>query len=275
MKANETREYTEGHEVLPMSAVSLPRQKGVRHLPLLYHWKDPDRPLPRRVIRTTRSRLFLPGMLANSWHGDESERGFDFCGHIQRLCADIVKRCPELEHLEADRLLFAVTQARNGHTHGLQARVTPLRFPGGKLTLWRRGFVYQVQRFMHGETEFLYHVTFCLPRFLNQDFDNKLITLFHELFHISPAFDGDLRRHKGRYALHTHSQRAYDEQMAVLARAYLNRKPDPSLIDFLRHDFGRLQERHGSILGVMVPRPKIIPVGTLHKHHFRGEKEVG
>ena len=59
----------------------------------------------------------------------------------------------------------------------------------------------------------LYVMTFCLPRFLNQDFDEKIVTLFHELYHISPAFDGDLRRHGGRYQVHTHSQKNYDEEM--------------------------------------------------------------
>jgi predicted metallopeptidase len=181
---------------------------------------------------------------------------------MKRLCRDIAKRCSELSHIDAEQLLFAVTQARNGFTHGLQARVTPLRFPGGKITLWRRGYMYRVQRYLHGTTEFLYLVTFCLPRFLNQDFDNKLITFFHELFHISPAFDGDLRRHRGRYSLHTHSQRQYDEHMAQLARAYMDQKPDPSVIDFLRLDFSQLQHRFGSVVGIVVPRPKIIPVGS-------------
>lgn len=232
------------------------------------HWKEPDRPLPLRLIdaaRVTRGRRTLqkpPPWLNTGTPGEP----FDFCHYVQRLCADIARRCPELGHIDVSRLLFAVTQARNGHSHGLQARVTPLRFPGGKLTLWRRGIVYQVQRFLLGETEFLYQVTFCLPRFLDQDFDNKLITLFHELYHISPAFDGDLRRHTGRYSLHTHSQRRYDEDMAGLAREYLATRPKTALLDFLRLDFAQLKERHGSITGIVVPRPKIIPVGTRPAH---------
>ena len=58
--------------------------------------------------------------------------------------------------------------------------------------------------------EMLYLMTFCLPRFQNQPFEDKLVTLFHELYHIGPAFDGDLRRHAGRYAVHSGSQRRYD-----------------------------------------------------------------
>ena len=130
--------------------------------------------------------------------------------------------------------MFGFTQARNGRSHGLQARVTPLRFHGGRLIRRHRGVPYQVQRFVVDGSDVLYLMTFCLPRFLNQSFDDKLVTVFHELFHISPRFDGDLRRHAGRYAVHSHSQRRYDQHMAKLARAYLATDPDPELHDFLR-----------------------------------------
>ena len=229
---------------------------------LVLRWQEPDRPLPVRIIRaTTADRACPPWRGAPPWlptgpHGEP----FDFCANVRRLCTDIVAHCEALQHVDAARLLFAVTQARNGRTGGLQARITPLRFPDGRLTRVRRGITYQVQRYFLGNHEFLYLMTFCLPRFLNQDFDNKLITLFHELYHINPAFDGDLRRHEGRYAIHSHSQRAYDERMADLARAYLAGKPDPALCAFLRLDFGQLLHRHGSVVGVVVPRPKVIPV---------------
>src|SRR5262245_14631628 len=159
MEAGETNGTRDDWGVLPVYATHTPMQRGIRQLPLVLHFKDPDRPLPLRVIRAARPRSFLPCLLGSApWAGGTAEKSFDFCGHIRRLCADITTRCAELRHIDTGRLLFAVTQARNGHNHGLQARVTPLRFPGGKLTLWRRGFVYQVQRFLHGETEFLYLV---------------------------------------------------------------------------------------------------------------------
>ena len=171
-------------------------------------------------------------------------------------------RMETLRHLDLSRILFGVTQARNGHAHGLQARVTPLRFSGGALTRRRRGVTYQVQRYFVNRHEVLYLVTFCLPRFLDLDFDEKLITLFHELYHISPEFDGDLRRHGGRYSIHSHSQRRYDEHMAHLARMYLASGADPQLHAFLRLNFSELESRHGSVIGVVVPRPKIVPVDT-------------
>jgi predicted metallopeptidase len=179
---------------------------------------------------------------------------------MHRLCADIGARCEPLRHLDASRMLFDVTQARNGRAHGLQARVSVLRFPGGRLTRQCRGVTYQVQRYLVGERDILYLVTFCLPRFLELDFNEKFITLFHELFHINPAFDGDLRRHKGRYCIHSHSQRRYDEHMARLARAYIGSGADAALYAFFRLNFDQMMHRHGGVVGVTVPRPKIIPV---------------
>jgi hypothetical protein len=187
---------------------------------------------------------------------------FDFCGHVQRLCADMARSCDCLRHIDVGRLLLGVTVARNRRMYGLQARVTPLRFPRGQLTRQRRGVTFQVQRYFVGATEFLYLVTFCLPRFLDQDFDDKFVTLFHELYHISPAFDGDLRRHDGRYTVHSHSQRHYDAHMSELAREYLAGRPDPALHGFLRLNFAQLALRHGGVRGVAVPRPKMVPLSA-------------
>jgi predicted metallopeptidase len=187
-------------------------------------------------------------------------QAFNFCTHMRRLCADVVRHCAELSHIDVSRLLFGITQARSGLPYGLQARVTPLRFRHGRLTRIRRGTPYQVQRYVVDDTDMLYLVTFCLPRFLDQEFDDKFITLFHELYHISPQFEGDLRRHEGRYDLHSRSKKLYDQHMAHLARSYLGNGADRSLHGFLRLNFAELQERHGSVVGVMVPRPKIIPV---------------
>jgi hypothetical protein len=230
--------------------------------PLVLCWSQPANPLPVRAVRPTgRPRARLPVADAPGWLATgPAEQPFDFCKHVRDLCADLVARCEALSHIDVSRLLLGVTQARNGRAHGLQARVTPLRFREGRLTRRRRGVTYQVQRYFVGAREMLYLVTFCLPRFLDQDFDDKFVTLFHELYHISPAFDGDLRRHEGRYAVHSRSQRCYDEQMADLAREYLAGRPDESLHAFLRLDFGQLVRRHGSVVGIVVPRPKLIPL---------------
>lgn len=230
-------------------------------LPLELRWSAANNPLPLRKVRWPgRARRPTTGLEAPPWFSTGPvDRPFDFQSHVRALCAEIVRHCVELKHIDVSRLLFGMTQARSGRRHGLQARVTPMRFRNGRLTRQRCGRLYQVQRYFVDGREMLYLVTFCLPRFFDQDFDDKFITLFHELYHISPNFDGDLRHHEGRCSLHTHSKRLYDAHMAHLARVYLSNGATRALHDFLRLNFAQLLHRHGSVVGVVVPRPRLLP----------------
>lgn len=231
--------------------------------PLVLNWGRDADPLPvRAVLGPAAPKARAAGADAAPPWIDTGPAGepFDFCAHVARLTEDVARVCEPLAHLDVSRLLFTFTQARNGRRHGLQARVTPLRFADGALTRDHGGTTFQVQRYVVDGRDQLYVVSFCLPRFLDQDFDDKIVTLFHELYHIGPAFDGDLRRHAGRYAVHTHSQKAYDAHMAELAREYLQSRPDPRMYGFLRLTHAQLCARHGSVAGVTVPRPKLVPV---------------
>lgn len=211
-------------------------------------WDHATRPLPRRWV--------LPDVADTR----TATAPLDFTASMARLCRDVAARCPVLSHVDTSAVLFTFTAARNRSTYGLQARVTPMRFRDGALTHRHGGTLYQVQRYFVGGREMLYLVTFCLPRFLDQAFEEKLVTVFHELYHISPNFDGDLRRHEGRYAVHSRSKRAYDERMATLARRYLDDHPNSDLWDFLKPRSARLWREHGGVYGVSVPRPKMVPV---------------
>ena len=243
-----------------MSNIGRPRDKT--SLPLVLRWDEPHNPLPLRAVRMPgRHRPPPTGPGAPPWlDTGPTDRPFDFCGHVRRLCADVVRHSDELRHVDVSRILFGMTQARSGQAHGLQARVTPLRFRDGRLTRRRHGGAYQVQRYFVNGHEMLYLMTFCLPRFLDQDFDDKFVTLFHELYHLSPACEGDLRRHEGRYALHSHSKQHYDAHMADLARAYLSNGANRPLHAFLRLNFTQLRQRHGAVVAAVVPRPRLVPV---------------
>lgn len=185
---------------------------------------------------------------------------FDFTLAVHRLCDDISCRLDEFLHIDMSRVAVTFAQARRRVLHGLQAKLTPMRFEGGALTSRRRGRTWTVQRLYQQEREMLYILTFYLPRFLDQSFQEKMITILHELYHISPRFDGDIRRMHGRYHVHSHSQREYDRQMEILAEQYLALNPPPELYDFLKHKFRTLHQQHGGVMGLQVPIPKLIPV---------------
>jgi hypothetical protein len=87
-----------------------------------------------------------------------------------------------------------------------------------------------------------------------------MVTVLHELYHISPQFDGDIRRMDGRYHVHSHSQREYDQQMESLAARYLEIQPPEELYAFLRSDFRGLDGQYRGIVGLRAPIPKLIPL---------------
>lgn len=224
---------------------------GLTH-PLELRW-DAHRPLPARWVIPQGRRHRVP-------RTDRSPP-FDFSAAMTRLCSDVTQRSEPLRHVQMPRVLVTFTPCRNRSRYGLQARVTPLRFRNGALTRRHGSVEYQVQRFFVDGREMLYLLTFCLPRFLDQSFEEKLVTVFHELYHVGPAFDGDLRRHPGRYAVHSHSKDRYDAHMAELVKDYLADHPEPEVFEFLRPGYRQLWDRHGGIVGVVVPRPKLLPVG--------------
>ncbi|HEV3023218.1 MAG TPA: putative metallopeptidase [Pirellulales bacterium] len=192
-----------------------------------------------------------------------SKTGFDFTFHVRRLCADIAARLPEMMHIDVERVAFRYCQARSSARHGTHATLTPLRFAEGAWETERAGRRWMIERLYDGSgREMLYLLSFYLPRFLNHSFQEKLATVFHELWHIAPAFNGDLRRHPGRCYVHGDDGRAYDRRMGELARRWLALVPPKETYEFLRFDFAELRGRHGQVYGTRIANPKLVPLDS-------------
>jgi len=180
--------------------------------------------------------------------------------HLTRIIADVAERVPEFSHIRPAELLVTYTAARNRSRYGLQARVTPMRFRKGTVTRRHGNHIFQVQRYLVDGREMLYLVTFCLPRFLDQTYDEKLLTIFHELHHISTDFNGDIRRYPGRYQVHSRSKDAYDAELTSLLAAYAASHPQPEVLNLLHYRTADLKANFGRVVAVKVPRPKMVPV---------------
>jgi len=187
--------------------------------------------------------------------------GFDFTHHMRRLCAALSADLAELAHIDISRVAICFSHARKRVPYGIWASLTPLRFAGGSLTTQRGRRTWTIQR-LYGVDgrEMFYILRFYLPRFFDQTLDEKLNTVIHELWHIGPDFDGDLRRHDGRCYAHGSSQKQYDAQIERLLRKWLDSRPDPVLYDFLGGSMEDLIDRHGGMHGLRVARPRLIPM---------------
>lgn len=191
--------------------------------------------------------------------------GFDFTRHMRAVCQELVTRLPELAHVDLTRVALSFAQARNQEKAGLYASLTPMRFANGARVERRRGRYFKSQTLCDDQgREMLYILTFCLPRFMDLEFREKLATILHELWHISPRFDGDIRRHNGRCYVHSASQRHYDAAMLRLADRWLalDPPPAPALYAFLLGRFTDLQRCYGRVYGLKVARPKLLPIAA-------------
>ena len=187
----------------------------------------------------------------------------DFTAHMRRLCERLATDLPELAHVQMPLVAIRICQTRSAARHGTLASLTPLRFRGGSRFTERRGRRYCIQPlFDSGGREMLYLLSFYLPRFCDYPFDEKLATVVHELWHISPQFDGDLRRHPGRCYAHSSRRRDFDAHAAALAEKWLRLDPPPAAHDFLRPSFRELVKRHGGVAGARVRTPRLTPLAA-------------
>lgn len=201
----------------------------------------------------------------------DSKEVLDYSVAIKELCRDVCRKVPELRHVDVDRVGFGMAEARNrGSRYGQLAYVTPLLFEGGveaisvtrvvrapRLLIEKGGdpFVKVVKYFKYpeayasdGKTRLMYLFTVMTPRFYNLEFMDKLTTVFHELYHIDPSFNGFVRRFPGRNWQHG-SKARYEAVCRAMCDKWLKSDPDPRLFAFLQWNYEQLFDRYSSIRG--------------------------
>jgi predicted metallopeptidase len=186
---------------------------------------------------------------------------FNLTMALEELVVDIVCRVGDFGHIDPTKLLLCVSSTRGGGVHGTFAKIHPLRFPGGsrykEVTRGRRVFTCSMPSVTHRDNEILYIIYFLVPRFFDLSLHEKLVTVFHELYHISPSFDGDIRRFPGRNYAHGSSRKRYNAFMKTLVDDYLRNKEYPDTFGFLNLDMDILRSRHQTIVARKLHAPKI------------------
>jgi predicted metallopeptidase len=180
---------------------------------------------------------------------------------LEHLIRHIVASHGEFAHIDPSRVLVCVTTTRSSSSHGVYAKIHPLRFPGGqtvhKARRGRHTLLYTMPDIGHNGVEMLYVIYFMLPRFIDRPLREKLITVFHELYHISPRFDGDIRRFPGRNYAHGGSTKRYNALMGRFVDEYLLHPESGMHTSFMDCDMSGLRGRHRAIVGRKMQMPKI------------------
>jgi predicted metallopeptidase len=179
---------------------------------------------------------------------------------MKRLTADVARRVEELSHVRAEEIGFSISHARVEGLHGQFAKIVPMRFEGGSDVRVYKRRRYRMPPVAVAGKPILYAIYFCMPKFQNLPFEEKLLTVLHELYHISPEFNGDIRRFPGKNYAHGPSRKAYNEKVKTLVDAYLASEPDPETFAFLAPNAEELFEQYGKVTAPRIPMPRLIPV---------------
>jgi len=171
-------------------------------------------------------------------------------GVVRDLCA----RVPEFAHIQPARLLLCLARAR-GRRGGTFAKIVPMCFPDGTPFKVINGQKYALPQIPTPDGNILYLVYLYVPRFFEQTFERRLLTLAHELYHIAPQFDGTIRR-VGNGA-HGASRNRFNDNLQPLLQDYLASQPPAETLAILHCDFAALAKEN-LLTGRSMPLPKAI-----------------
>lgn len=191
---------------------------------------------------------------------------FDFNDSMRCVIREIAQTLPEFRHIDLQHIRISATYNRTRRRTGLLAYVLPLKYKNGSpIQTKKRGnrtYHFGITPTFHQGKELYYILYFMLPRFLNLPFRDKLETVIHELYHISPDFNGDLRRLKGRSYIHGNSLKEYDATIRKFTEQFLNSPHNSLVYEFFHWGYQKLENKHGNVLSshTKEPRPKLIHV---------------
>jgi hypothetical protein len=148
----------------------------------------------------------------------------DFTASVRRLIAHCAATMREFRHLDPDAILVVAGDARRAS----RGTVKPLCFTHGRRrdALGRRKPLVT----FHGH-RVLYAITLRPLFFRKSTPRQRVATILHELFHISPAFDGTLD-HLRR---HAEAGDGFEAEFAPLERRAWKRVP-PELLEAFSYD---------------------------------------
>ena len=146
----------------------------------------------------------------------------NYTEYIERLCADMCAKIPELKHIDVSRIAFSIGNARAGKKAVRLASMVGLA-PKLDSFAYKCGLRPQDVITPHGTiAKYMMRI---YPRFHFLPIVEKLDTLVHELYHIGVNFDGQLRASGNHF-------KGFDDDVGSLVITYVRNNPDWSIIDW-------------------------------------------
>lgn len=182
---------------------------------------------------------------------------FNITDAFTLIIGEMIKKTDEFRLFDINRLLVCCATNRNTSRGGIYGKLVPLKFENGNNIVKHRGYYYTIPRLTVNDMEILYVVYFYIPKFLDLPAEKKIDVMFHELYHINPEFNGDIRRMGEFKKAHGHSRKSFDEKYRDYAESFYSYIQKTPFIKFLEMDTKALYKEFSSISyrRLKVPKP--------------------
>ena len=125
---------------------------------------------------------------------------------------DMIKSTDEFKSFDLNKILICCASNRKDFKGATYGKLLPLRFKDGSEIIKHNGKFYTIPKVKLNNTEILYIIYFYIPKFFNLSAKDKVNVMFHELYHINPEFNGDIRRMGKFKSAHGHSRKSFEEK---------------------------------------------------------------
>lgn len=185
---------------------------------------------------------------------------FNITDAFTLIMRDMIERTEEFKLFDINRILVCCSTNRNTSRGGIYGKLVPLKFENGNDIIKHKGYYYSIPRLTVNNVEILYVVYFYIPKFLDLPAEKKIDVMFHELYHINPDFNGDIRRMGKFKKAHGHSRKCFDEKYQEYAESFFNYIKNTPFIKFLEMDTKSLKNEFPAISyrRMKVPKPVLI-----------------
>lgn len=160
---------------------------------------------------------------------------------------DMVELTEEFKCFDLNKILICCASNRKDFRGATYGKLLPLRFKDGSEIIKHNGRFYTIPKVKVNNMEILYIIYFYIPKFFNLSAKDKVNVMFHELFHINPEFNGDIRRMGKFKAAHGHSRKSFEEKYIEYADTFFEKIENTPYYNFLKMNSEDIQKEFKKI----------------------------
>jgi predicted metallopeptidase len=180
---------------------------------------------------------------------------------LTEIIKEITTRSGSFSHIDTKKVTVCLGSNRNSSRGSIYGKLVPLKFKDGSDKLQFRGRYYTIPEIINDGIAQLYAVYFYLPKFFNLSAEEKLRVIFHELYHISPEFNGDIRRMGSVKKAHGSSKKRFDLKFEKEVKLFFEYISNTAYLDFLVMDSKSLHKNYRVYARRMkIPKPVVVNV---------------